>query len=58
MTAEKLLAAIDERGPEDCPAYLEEDGESAPEYDLETARNIERLREDCKERAATIAAAT
>ncbi len=54
MTTEKLLAAIDEWGPEGL-TYLKEGGESAPEYDLETARGIERLREDCKERAATIA---
>lgn len=42
---------------ERCIAFLEEDGTEAPEYDLETDRGIERLREDCRRRASARQAA-
>ena len=36
--------------PETCIAFLEADAEAAPEYDLETARGVALLREDCRRR--------
>lgn len=48
------LTAIEWWDPELCIAYLEQDGEPAPEYDLETAHGVELLRRDCKDRAARL----
>ncbi len=48
------LDAIDAIGhwsAERCIVYLEEDGAEAPEYDLETERGLQLLRQDCKRKA-------
>lgn len=57
MTRAELLSAIDQWDPELCISFLEEDGESAPEYDLETQNGLELLRQDCRERASRLATA-
>ncbi|MDH3690036.1 MAG: hypothetical protein OEU36_11225 [Gammaproteobacteria bacterium] len=57
LSAIDLWITIDEWDAEQCITYLEQDGESAPECDLETERGLERLRQECKERAVRAAAA-
>ena len=50
-------STIDEWSPEQCISFLEIDGSVAPEYDLETDHGLDRLRADCREKAAESAAA-
>ena len=45
------IDAISRWSPARCIAFLEQDGDQAPEYDLETDWGLERLREDCKRKA-------
>ena len=51
MALRLLLAAIDDWDAESCILFLEQDGDVAPEYDLETSQGLELLREDCREKA-------
>lgn len=53
MSPQLLLNSIDAWGIADCICFLEQDGEVAPEYDLETD-GLELLREDCREKARSL----
>ena len=53
MSLQLLLNSIDAWDMADCIYFLEQDGDPAPEYDLETD-GLERLREDCRDKARTI----
>ena len=51
MALRLLLAAIDDWDAESCILFLEQDGDVAPEYDLEIADGFELLRQDCRDKA-------
>jgi len=48
-----LMNSIDAWDISDCIYFLEQDGDAAPEYDLEDS-GLELLREDCREKARSI----
>ena len=53
MSPQVLLNSIDAWDIADCIYFLEQDGEVAPEYDLETD-GLELLREDCRVKARSL----
>ena len=53
MSLQLLLNSIDAWDIADCVYFLEQDGEVAPEYDLETD-GLDLLREDCRAKARSI----
>ncbi len=53
MSPQLLLNSIDAWDIADCLYFLEQDGEVAPEYDLETD-GLELLREDCRAKARSL----
>ena len=54
MSLQLLLDSIDAWDISDCIHFLEQDGDTVPEYDLETPAGLWLLREDCREKARTL----
>jgi hypothetical protein len=53
MSLQILMNSIDAWDIADCIAFLEQDDDVAPEYDVET-NGLTLLREDCREKARSI----
>ena len=53
MSLQILMKSIDAWDITECLYFLEQDGEVAPEYDLD-ANGLELLREDCREKVRSI----
>ena len=53
MSLQILMKSIDAWDIADCIYFLEQDGEVAPEYDLE-ADGLELLRGDCREKVRSM----
>lgn len=53
MSLQILMNSIDGWDIADCIYFLEQDGDSAPEYDLET-NGLTLLRDDCRDKARSI----